>query len=137
MGWQHTIGGFIKEAYLQTVYAGKVVFISLGWLISGKAPITEIAGPAGIVGAIAEATNRGLPYILNLGIFITVNLGIFNLLPIPALDGGRIIFVLVEALRRKKIKPDVEAMVHGVGFVLLMCLVLFATWNDIVRMVTG
>ena len=138
MGWGGgTIGGFIKEAYLQTLEAGKIVILSIEWLVSGKVKVTEMSGPVGIVNVIAQVTSMGIPYILNLAIFITVNLGLFNLLPIPALDGGRIVFVLIEAVRRKKIKPDVEGLIHGIGFLLLIGLVLFATWNDILRLAAG
>jgi regulator of sigma E protease len=67
--------------------------------------------------------------------FITVNLGVFNLLPLPALDGGRFIFLAIEAVRRKPIDPRYEGYVHGVGFMLLIGLIIFATFNDITRII--
>lgn len=68
---------------------------------------------------------------------ITINVGVFNLLPIPALDGARFVFLIVEAIRRKPVKPEVEGMVHFVGFALLMLLMVVVTFNDIAKLVTG
>ena len=72
--------------------------------------------------------------LLNLTIFITINIGIFNLLPLPALDGGRLVFLLIEAVRRKPLKPEYEAYVHAIGMLLLFGLMIFATYNDIIRL---
>ena len=69
--------------------------------------------------------------------FITINLGVMNLLPIPALDGGRLIFLLIELVRRKPINPQYEGYVHFAGFVLLMGLILFVTFGDIQRLISG
>lgn len=69
--------------------------------------------------------------------FLAVNIGVMNLLPLPALDGGRILFVLIEMIFRKPIPRDKEGYVHFIGFLLLIGLMLFATWNDIVRLLSG
>lgn len=139
----------MHEAFFETVWMGKIVFVSLGMLISGEASISEVSGPVGVVdtmnSAVSDAVSHagegqkgtaGLVTLLSLAGFISVNIGIMNLLPIPALDGGRILFVLIEAIRRKPVPPEKEGVVHFVGLVLLMGIMVFATWNDILRLVS-
>jgi len=124
----------IHESFFQTVWMGKMVFLSLKMLIGGEARFTDLSGPVGVVSVMNDtAQSGGLLSLIFLGAFISVNIGLMNLLPIPALDGGRILFVLVEAIRRKKIDPEKEGYVHMIGFFLLIGLMIFATWNDIVR----
>ncbi len=127
-----------REAFFQTIWMGKLVFVSLGMLIGGEASVNEISGPIGVVGAMNSAAQQGgilgILNLLYLASFISVNIGIMNLLPIPALDGGRILFVLVEAVRRKPIPPEKEGIVHFAGLILLFGIMIFATWNDIMRL---
>lgn len=124
----------IHESFFQTVWMGKMVFLSLKMLIGGEAKFKDLSGPVGVVSVMNDtAQSGGLLSLIFLGAFISVNIGLMNLLPIPALDGGRILFVLVEAIRRKKIDPEKEGIVHMIGFFLLIGLMIFATWNDIIR----
>lgn len=131
----------VRESFCQTIWMGKMVYLSLGMMISGKVGVNEISGPVGVVGVMNETAQQGgmegFINLLFLGAFISVNIGIMNLLPIPALDGGRILFVIIEAIRRKPIPPEKEGVVHFVGLILLFGLMIFATWNDIVRLITG
>lgn len=128
----------VKEAFFQTVWMSKLVFVSLGMLLSGQAKVSEVSGPVGVVGAMnATAQTGGIISLIYLASFISVNIGLMNLLPIPALDGGRIFFVFVEALRRKPIPPEKEGIVHFIGLILLVGVMLFATWNDIMRLISG
>ncbi|MBR6607892.1 MAG: site-2 protease family protein, partial [Oscillospiraceae bacterium] len=99
--------------------------------------INQLSGPVGVASAVSEATAMGLRSLLMLAAFITVNLGVFNLLPIPALDGGRLLFLLIEAVRGKPLDPKYEGFVHGLGFVLLFGLMIIVTFNDIVRLFKG
>ncbi len=128
----------VRESFFQTVWMGKLVFVSLGMLISGEASVGEVSGPVGVVGAMNDAAQMGgmlgFLNLLYLAAFISVNIGIMNLLPIPALDGGRILFVVIEAIRRKPIPPEKEGVVHFIGLVLLMGVMVFATWNDIMKL---
>lgn len=125
-----------REAFFQTVWMGKLVFVSLGMLISGKANVKDVSGPVGVVSAMnTTARSGGLLSLIYLASFISVNIGIMNLLPVPALDGGRIFFVIVEAIRRKPIPPEKEGIVHFIGLVLLMGIMVFATWNDILKLI--
>lgn len=113
---------------------------SLKYLVSGKASVNELSGPIGIVKNIGDVydSNResgGLLMaflsMLNMCIFISANLGVMNLLPIPALDGGRLVFLIIEAIRGKRVDPDKEGLVHFVGLMALMALMVFVMFNDI------
>jgi len=127
----------LRLAFEMTLASVRVVFQSIGMLLSGEAGINDLMGPVGIVDEIGYyARVGGLP-VLWLSAVMAVNLGILNLLPLPALDGGRIIFVLIEAVRRKPIPPEKEGIVHFIGIVLLLGLMVFVTFNDIVRLCFG
>jgi regulator of sigma E protease len=93
-----------------------------------------VVGPVGLVAFIGETAKAGLEPVLTLVALITMSLGIFNLLPLPALDGGRIIFSLIELLSRKKVKPELENLIHFIGFLLLIVLMVFVTFSDISRL---
>ena len=116
----------------------KLVWNSLGDIVSGEFGISQLSGPIGVTETISNAvqtTNyKGLLLILAI---ITVNLGVFNLLPLPALDGGRIFFMIIELFRGKPINQKVEGIIHGVGMALLMLLMVIVAYNDIVRLITG
>lgn len=125
------------ESYNETKFTVKLVYQSFWQMITGKIGVEEMSGPVGIVNEVNNAVNSGkysLLNVLNLIALLTINLGIFNLLPIPALDGGRILFVLVEMVRRKPIPPDKEGWVHMAGMALLVLFVLFISFHDIMRL---
>ncbi len=124
----------IKAAFSESVFMCKLVFVSLGWLITGKVPVSELSGPVGIVSGIGQAASVGLFSVLNLIALISINLGVANLLPIPALDGGRLVFTVIEMIRRKPIDAELEGKIHFIGFALLLCLMLFVTFFDIKRL---
>ncbi len=107
---------------------------TLWQMISGQMAV-EVAGPVGMVSMVGEYADVGLMYLFLFAGVLSVNLGVMNLLPIPALDGSRLVFLLVEAIRRKPIDRDKEAMVNFVGFVLLMTLMLVVTFCDIERLI--
>lgn len=112
---------------------------SLGFLITGRVSVNEIAGPVGIVNAVGQMVDatktEGIGVtvlsLMSFSILLSANLGVMNLLPIPALDGGRLVFLLIEAIRRKPVPKEKEAMVHMVGMALLMLLMVFVLFNDI------
>lgn len=129
-----TITNIIPYAFKNCLYFGRIVFMSLGDLISGRYGINDLQGPVGIVSTIGSAaTEEGLDYnfLLQMATLITINIGIFNLLPIPALDGGRFVFLIIELFRRKTMKAEVEGMIHFVGFAMLMLLMIVVTFNDV------
>ena len=123
----------VGQAFKETVSTGRLIWITLFDLITGKYGIKDMSGPIGIVTAIGEASTYGLSSVLTLMTFITINVGIFNLLPLPALDGGRLVFLIIEGIRKKPVPPEKEGMVHFIGLAALMLLMLVVTFNDIVR----
>jgi len=109
-------------------------FAAIVQMLTGKMGVGEVAGPVGIVQLIGESARVGLIYVINLTALISINLGLLNLLPIPALDGSKLIFLGIEAVRGKPIDARKENFVHIIGFALLMTLMLFVTYRDIVRL---
>lgn len=111
---------------------------SLLGLVTGAFSAGGVTGPLGIAQLTGEVARAGVSPLLEFAAFLSINLGVINLLPLPALDGGRIIFVLLEWVRRgKKISPQKEGMVHMIGFALLMLLMFVITFQDIVRIISG
>ena len=127
----------LKEGAAYCWEMAGLVFTSLGMLISGSAGLKDVAGPVGIVQILGEAVASGWDYVLNLCVMLSVNLGIVNLFPIPALDGGRLLFILIEWIRGKPVPPEKEGTVHLIGFGLLMAFVVIITFNDIMRLIRG
>lgn len=135
-----TIFNIWGEAWNQTRFVVKLVYNSLWQMITGKVGVDQMSGPVGIVQEVNTAVNSGSSswlYVLNLTALLTINLGIFNLLPVPALDGGRLFFMLIELITRKKIPPEKEGLVHSIGFMLLIALIIFISYNDIMKLITG
>lgn len=128
-----SLWGILRESFFQTVWMGKLVFVSLGMLLSGEVGVQEMSGPVGVVSAMSTVAQSGLLPLLYFAAFLAVNIGLMNLLPLPALDGGRIFFVLIELIFRKPVPRDKEGWVHFIGFALLILLMIYVTWNDIVR----
>ncbi|MBO5364082.1 MAG: RIP metalloprotease RseP [Clostridia bacterium] len=128
-----SIGGILHEAFFQTVWMVKLVFVSLGMLFSGEAGIQDMSGPVGVVSAMNAVAQSGWYPLLFFAAFLAVNIGVMNLLPLPALDGGRILFVLIELIFRKPIPREKEGWIHFIGFALLILLMVYVTWNDLIR----
>lgn len=134
---EKTFTGVIFNSFNWTASIVKQVWGSLVDLISGRYGLNQLAGPVGVTTAIGQAASMGFATLLNFVAFITINLGVFNLLPLPALDGGRLMFVILEAVRRKPLAPKYEGYVHATGFILLIGLMIFVSFNDIVRLITN
>ena len=113
-----------------------MMFQSLEMLITGDVPASDIAGPVGIVTMVSDTTSYGWYYFVSLVALMSINLAIINLLPLPALDGGRILFVFIRKITGKMISDDLEGRIHMIGMLLLFALMIFATWNDIMRLFT-
>ncbi len=118
-----------------TACIGRLIWISLIDLLTGKGSVNDLSGPVGMTQVVGNAAKVGLPNLVLLLAFITINVGIFNILPIPALDGGRLLFLIIEAFRRKPIKPEHEGYIHFIGFALVIFLMIFVTFNDILKLV--
>ncbi len=124
----------ISAGWNQMVFICKSIFGFLGDMISGNQVEGEVIGPVGIVGIIGEAANTGIMSLLFIAAYLSINLGIINLLPFPALDGGRLIFIILEIVRGKPVPPEKEGFVHFIGFAILMGLMVFILLKDIVRL---
>lgn len=124
----------LKEAALWTCSLARLVFLSLVDLVTGRVAVSTLSGPVGVVTVISEAVGYGWQSLGMVVALITVNLGVFNLMPFPALDGGKLFLLLVEAVRRKPIPEKYEIWINTAGFALLIALMLFATFNDVARL---
>lgn len=129
----------VTYAARDTAATAKLIWMSLVELVSGKYSLQDLSGPVGTVSVIEQAASSGenllerVQSVMNLTIFITVNVGVFNLLPIPGLDGSRFVFLLIEAIRRKPVPKNREAMVHLIGMAALFLLMILVTVQDIAR----
>lgn len=122
----------IKHTFHTSVLTVKMIWESLIDLITGRYGMEAVSGPVGVTTALGDAAKQGIGNLLYLCSVIAMNLGVFNLLPIPALDGGRLFFQLIELIRGKPINPKYEGMVHFAGIVLLLTFTLFITLKDII-----
>ena len=102
--------------------------------VVGKADMSTLTGPVGIVGVVGDAAKFGFVYLLSFTALISINLAVINLVPFPALDGGRLLFLLIEKIKGSRIKPEIANWVNAVGFGLLMILMVFITYHDIVKL---
>lgn len=135
----------ISQTFQQTYSVVRMIWASLVGLVTGQFTMNDVSGPIGAASAITEATSMGLEVnfvaglnnLLFMLMVISVNLGIFNMLPVPALDGGRFFFLIIEAIRRKPIPPKYEGLVHTIGFVILILFMIIVSLNDIVRLFNG
>ena len=131
----------VKYGLIEVKYWVKTTLQTVAQLLTGRVSKDEIAGPVGIVNMVGGVIEESVEYgfltvflnILNMCILLSANLGVMNLLPIPALDGGRLVFILIEAVRGKPIDQEKEAMVHLIGLAALMLLMAFVMYNDITR----
>ena len=140
-----TLKSTLSHSWNCTMEFGRWVWMGLSELVNGKVAMDDMAGVVGIVdmmaetGTQAESTTDALLDIIYLGAFIAVNLAIMNMLPIPALDGGRVFFLivtwLIEKIIRRKLNPKYEGYVHAAGMMLLLALMAYIMFNDIIRIV--
>ena len=124
----------LKEAFAWTISLARMIFLTFVDLLTGNVAVNELSGPVGIVSVISSATRIGLRPVLLILALITINLGVFNLLPLPALDGGRLVFLFLEMVRGKPVNKKYEIFVNAAGFIALMGLMLFTTFNDITKL---
>ena len=128
---QKSFGVYCKNAFFSCTSTVKMIWDSLFDLITGRYGVEAVSGPVGVTGAITEAARTSAYSLFYLVVVISMNLGVFNLLPIPALDGGTLLFLIIEMLFKKPIPKKVENGLKVTGFALLMLLVVFVTFKDI------
>jgi regulator of sigma E protease len=138
--------GTLKLPFFQAFYEGtrftfhmmKEIALGLGDLVfnlfKGSAALSQVTGPVGIAGLVNDAAQLGFTYLLMFTALISINLGVLNLVPFPALDGGRVLFVIIEAIIRRQIKPAFTNVVNAVGFALLLLLMIVVTFKDIAKL---
>ena len=134
---QYVEKSFIKAipySFSQTYEFSTLILGAVGELISGQSSLDALGGPVAIYGATDQMVQSGIWSFIHWTAALSVNLGIINLLPLPALDGGRLLFIGIEAIRGKPISTEKEGLVHFIGFALLMLLMIVVTWNDIQRL---
>ncbi len=142
---EKTFGSVMHETFSGTISMGRTVWTSLVWLVQGRFSFNELSGPVGIATAVTQVASQGLETgfmdavnnILFVMILITVNLGIVNMLPFPALDGGRFLFLLIEWIFRKPIPRKVEKIVNTVGIILLFAFMAIISLKDVWQLITG
>ncbi|MCH5199441.1 MAG: site-2 protease family protein [Oscillospiraceae bacterium] len=136
-------GNVFVYSFKEAATYGRLVWISLIDLLNGTYGLNDLSGPVGVVSAITQTASASTDMrinftnLLSMIALITINLGTFNLLPVPALDGSRILFLVIELFRRKPMKPEHEGIVHFIGFAALMILMIVVTFNDIVKLFSG
>jgi regulator of sigma E protease len=128
----------VREAWNRTWSDLYLITIGLGTFfadaVRGQADMAQVAGPVGMVGMVGDAASLGITWLLIFTAFISLNLAVINLLPIPALDGGRLVFVCIEAITRKPIKPAFAVAVNQIGFMFLLALMAFVTISDVIKL---
>lgn len=141
VGVEKTPLNVLSTAVLDTVSTARLVWLTLFDLITGHYGLNDLSGPIGTVSIIAETTTQavetgaGFDMVIYIMALISINIGVFNLLPIPALDGGRLFFILIEAIRKKPIPSKYEGYIHAAGFALLILLMIVITFNDIKNLI--
>lgn len=130
-GIKKTFGSFIKQTVDTSISYCAVIWRSLIDVISGKYGISAVSGPVGVTAAIGAVAKQNLQNVLPIMAIITINLGLFNLLPIPALDGGRLLFILIEMIARRPVPQKYESAIHTVGFIILFIFMILVAAKDI------
>lgn len=128
-------GSLIKHTFFRSVSTVKMVYDSLFGLITGRFGIEAVSGPVGVVEVVGDAAKMGWENLIYIVAVLTINLGVFNMLPFPALDGGRFLFLIIEAIRRKPINKNVESYINFAGIVILFAFMIFVTCKDILKLI--
>lgn len=132
-----TTKGFIpsiKYAFNEERAIFKQMFVVLGSLFTGGVKVNQLSGPVGILSIVGQTREFGFAAILSLTALLSVNVGVINLLPFPAFDGGRILFLIIEKIKGSPVDPKVENTIHSIGFILLILLMIYVTFNDILKL---
>lgn len=132
-----SIGMHINMAVRTSVNYARMVWASLGMLVTGQVGVDQLSGPVGVAEVMATTASYSISAFLQLVAFISINLGVMNLLPLPALDGGRLVFLILEGIRRKPVPAKYEGYIHAAGLMLLLALMVYVTGQDIVRLIVG
>lgn len=124
----------IKYAFSKFGSIVSTMILIIGSLFTGKLGLSALSGPVGMYSVVGTVASLGFANIIYLTAYLSINLGVLNILPFPAFDGGRVLFVLIEAVTRKKVDPKIEGYFHTVGFALIMLLMIYITFQDVLRL---
>ena len=130
----HGVLNAIKYTYKKTCSIFKQMAITVGYLFTGGVKISQLSGPVGIYSIVGQQSRAGVANILYLVAFLSINVGFINLIPLPAFDGGHILFIIIEKIKGSTVNPNTENMIHTIGLFLLMLLMVFVTFNDILKL---
>ena len=131
---EHSLLSSFKYAFSKFFSTVEQMFFTVWYLITGNLSLKLLSGPVGIFSIVGTAAESGFVSVLSLLALISINVGFINLLPIPAFDGGHILFLIIEKIKGSKVNPKIENTIHSIFFVLLMVLMLYITFNDIIRL---
>lgn len=142
VGVQNSFTNVVKYSFGEAVSISRIVYLSLFDLVTGQYGLSDLSGPVGTVQIIAEVAQESVSSfnfesLLNIMALITINIGLFNLLPIPALDGGRFFFMLIELIFRKPVPAKYENWIHAAGLVLLLLFMAIVSFSDIWKLIQG
>ncbi|MBR6689870.1 MAG: RIP metalloprotease RseP [Bacilli bacterium] len=126
--------GAIKYAFIKFFSTVEQMVFTVVYLITGDISLNMMSGPVGIFSVVGEAGKAGFSSIVSLLCLICINVGFINFLPLPAFDGGHILFIIIEKIKGSRVNPKVENIIHNIGFILLMILMILVTYNDIIRL---
>ncbi len=124
----------VKYTFKKTGSIFKQMAITVGYLFTGGIKLTQLSGPVGIYNVVGASSKTGVVNILYLVAFLSINVGFINLIPLPAFDGGHILFIIIEKIKGSPVKPETENMIHTIGLFLLMLLMIFITFNDVLKL---
>lgn len=125
------VGTGISNTWDMTV----MMYDLIGQLFTGDVSAKELSGPVGIVYVVNDSAKMGLIYVVYLAALLSLNLAVINLLPFPALDGGRLLFLVIRKITGKRVTDEMEGKIHFIGIMLLLALMVYVTWNDIIRFI--
>ena len=131
---QHGFLAAIQFTYKKTISIFKQMGVTVGYLSTGGISISQLSGPVGIFSIVGDQSSAGIMNIIYLVAFLSINVGFINLLPIPAFDGGHILFIIIEKIKGSPVNPETENKIHTIGLFLLMLLMVVITFNDILRL---
>ena len=126
--------GAIKYAFLKFFSTIEQMIFTVFYLITGKISLSMLSGPVGIFNVVSAYSKYGFSNVLSLLCLICINVGFINLLPLPAFDGGHVLFIIIEKIKGSRVNPKVENTIHNIGFILLMILMILITYNDIIKL---
>lgn len=132
---QHSITASISSGVRNTGNMTVMMYDILKKLFTGEVSVKELSGPVGIVYAVSDTAKAGIIYVIYLTALLSLNLAVMNMLPFPALDGGRLLFLLIRKITGRRVTDEMEGKIHFIGIMLLMVLMVYVTWNDIIRFI--